>query len=46
LHNQGVDSFWAEVSKFRTVQTANGRLAARRQGQAKAWMWERIEAAL
>ncbi|MDP3325475.1 MAG: methylmalonyl Co-A mutase-associated GTPase MeaB, partial [Hydrogenophaga sp.] len=34
LHNQGVDSFWAEVSKFRTVQTANGRLAARRQHQA------------
>ena len=46
LHNQGVDSFWDEVSTFRTVQTANGRLAARRQGQAKAWMWERIEAGL
>jgi LAO/AO transport system kinase len=46
LHNQGVDSFWAEVMKFRTVQTANGRLAARRQGQAKAWMWERIDAGL
>ena len=46
LHNQGVDSFWAEVSKFRTVQTANGRLAARRQHQAGAWMWERIDAGL
>ena len=46
LHNQGVDSFWAEVSRFRTVQTANGRLAARRQHQAGAWMWERIDAGL
>jgi LAO/AO transport system kinase len=46
LHNQGVDSFWAEVSRFRTVQIANGRLAARRQQQAKAWMWERIDAGL
>jgi LAO/AO transport system kinase len=46
LHNQGVDSFWAEVSRFRTVQIANGRLAGRRQQQAKAWMWERIDAGL
>ncbi|MDO9293287.1 MAG: methylmalonyl Co-A mutase-associated GTPase MeaB, partial [Hydrogenophaga sp.] len=46
LHNQGVDSFWAEVSRFRTVQTANGRLVARRQHQAGAWMWERIDAGL
>jgi LAO/AO transport system kinase len=46
LHNQGVDSFWAEVTRFRTLQTANGRLAARRQLQAGAWMWERIDAGL
>ncbi len=46
LHNQGVDSFWAEVTRFRTLQTANGRLAARRQHQAGAWMWERIDAGL
>jgi LAO/AO transport system kinase len=46
LHHQGVDGFWTEVSKFRTVQTANGRLAARRQHQAKDWMWERIDAGL
>jgi LAO/AO transport system kinase len=46
LHNQGVDSFWTEVSKFRSVQTNNGRLAARRQHQAGAWMWERIDAGL
>jgi LAO/AO transport system kinase len=46
LHSQGVDAFWDEVSKFRTVQTANGRLAERRQHQAGAWMWERIDAGL
>lgn len=46
LHNQGVDGFWAEVAKFRSVQTANGCLAERRQQQATAWMWERIEAGL
>jgi LAO/AO transport system kinase len=46
LLNQGVDSFWAEVSEFRALQTANGRLAMRRQQQARAWMWERIDAGL
>ena len=46
LLGQGVDAFWAEVSAFRRLQTANGRLAARRQQQALAWMWERIDAGL
>jgi LAO/AO transport system kinase len=46
LHGQGVDTFWASVSGFRGLQTANGRLAARRQQQATAWMWERIDAGL
>ena len=46
LHNKGVDGFWAAVSTFRTLQTANGRLAARRQQQALSWMWERIDAGL
>lgn len=46
LHGQGVASFWAAVTEFRTLQTANGRLAARRQQQALAWMWERIDAGL
>ena len=46
LHNRGVDSFWHEVSQYRLLQTANGRLAARRQHQASAWMWERIDAGL
>jgi len=46
LLGQGVDSFWEAVSRFRDLQTANGQLAQRRQQQARAWMWERIEAGL
>lgn len=46
LHNKGVDAFWAAVTQFRTIQTGNGRLAARRQQQSLSWMWERIDAGL
>ncbi|WP_051954124.1 methylmalonyl Co-A mutase-associated GTPase MeaB [Xenophilus azovorans] len=46
LTGAGVDRFWAAVSEFRALQAANGRLAARREKQALAWMWERIEAGL
>jgi LAO/AO transport system kinase len=46
LLGQGVDNFWAAVAEFRSLQTASGRLAARREQQAQAWMWERIEAGL
>jgi LAO/AO transport system kinase len=46
LHNRGVDAFWTAVTEFRQLQQANGRLTARRQQQALAWMWERIETGL
>jgi len=46
LSGRGIDGFWAAVSAFKTVQSANGRLVARRQHQALSWMWERIEAGL
>ncbi|HAL39275.1 MAG TPA: methylmalonyl Co-A mutase-associated GTPase MeaB [Polaromonas sp.] len=46
LHNKGVDAFWAAVTQFKNLQTANGRLTARRQQQSLAWMWERIDAGL
>ncbi len=46
LQGRGVDAFWAEVTRFRTLQQANGRLASRRQHQALSWMWERIDAGL
>jgi LAO/AO transport system kinase len=46
LHGQGIDEFWHQVSSFQTIQSGNGRLAARRQQQSLAWMWERIESGL
>ena len=46
LQGQGVERFWDQVSRFRQLQTDNGRFAAKRQRQAQAWMWERIEAGL
>jgi LAO/AO transport system kinase len=46
LLGTGLDQFWALVTQFKALQTANGQLAARRQQQALAWMWERIEAGL
>ena len=46
LNGHGMDAFWAAVTEFKTLQTASGKLAARRQQQAMAWMWERIDAGL
>ena len=46
LKGEGVDAFWQTVTRFRQLQDASGRLAARRRQQALAWMWERIESGL
>ena len=46
LKNVGVDAFWQAVSRYRELQSASGRLAARRRAQDEAWMWERIDAGL
>ena len=46
LLGHGIDTFWAAVQRFQSLQTEQGRLAARRQHQAMAWMWERISAGL
>lgn len=46
LKSSGVDKFWSEVQRFERLRKANGRLDKRRQSQAQAWMWERIEAGL
>jgi len=46
LHAQGVDHFWQAVSRFRQLQSDNGRLHQRRQQQSLSWMWERVEAGL
>ena len=46
LKGDGVEAFWAEVLDFKVRQTANGKLATRRQRQSLSWMWERIDAGL
>lgn len=46
LLGQGVDAFWAAVTQFKHLQTVSGQLQSRREKQALAWMWERIEAGL
>ena len=46
LQGGGLDAFWAAVSKFVALGDANGQRAQRRQQQALAWMWERINAGL
>ena len=46
LLGKGVDTFWAAVTEFQTLQTANGLFQSRRQNQSLAWMWERIDAGL
>ena len=46
LQGTGVAAFWAKVHDFQTLQLANGKQGARRQSQALAWMWERIDAGL
>jgi LAO/AO transport system kinase len=46
LHGQGLDLLWQEVCRFQTLQTAQGKWSQRRQNQALAWMWERVDAGL
>ncbi len=46
LQGQGVDTFWAAVLQFKSMQFESARFATRRQQQSLAWMWERIDAGL
>ena len=46
LNAQGIDTFWQAVNEFKTLQNSNGKFATKRQQQALAWMWERIDAGL
>ncbi|NUZ08176.1 methylmalonyl Co-A mutase-associated GTPase MeaB [Piscinibacter koreensis] len=41
-----VAAFWAELERFRSVQTASGAFDARRREQALAWLDERIASEL
>ena len=46
LQGEGLEAFWDAVTRFQDLQTANSQLTARRQSQALAWMWERIDSGL
>ncbi|NDH51120.1 MAG: methylmalonyl Co-A mutase-associated GTPase MeaB [Betaproteobacteria bacterium] len=46
LLGQGVAEFWTAVVHFRQLQHDSGAMALRRQRQALAWMWERVDAGL
>ena len=46
LAGTGVAAFWSAVGRFRALQSGNGQLTKRREQQALAWMWERIDAGL
>ena len=46
LTGQGMAEFWADVARFRAMQSAGSRFARRRQQQSEAWMRERLEAGL
>ena len=46
LHNKGVDAFWALVKQFQSLQTANGKLAARRQHQSCTSRWASLASSL
>ena len=46
LQGQGIAEFWDAVRQFQRLQLGDGRLARRRQDQALAWMWERVESGL
>ena len=43
---EGLEEFWQAVQEFYALQRVNGCLEQRRQRQALAWMWERIDAGL
>jgi len=46
LSGQGVDDVWAKIQEYRQAMDANGALADRRAGQARAWMWNELEESL
>ena len=46
LAGPSVASVWAVVESFRAAQRAGDAWLLRRRGQARAWLWERIDAGL
>ena len=46
LEGKGVPELWDNIMRFQQLQKENGKFDTRRQHQAGAWMWDRIEAGL
>ncbi|MBU3628232.1 methylmalonyl Co-A mutase-associated GTPase MeaB [Polynucleobacter sp. AP-Reno-20A-A9] len=46
LEGKGVPELWDKVSRFESLQKANGKFDSRRKEQSGAWMWDRIDAGL
>ncbi len=46
LRATGIDDFWRRVMQFKDAQAQSGQLAARRESQSLAWMWEQIHEGL
>ena len=46
LEGKGVPELWEKIMHFQHLQKTNAKFDARRQQQAGAWMWDRIEAGL
>lgn len=46
LEGKGVPELWEKILHFQHLQKTNGKFDVRRQQQAGAWMWDRIEAGL
>ena len=43
---QGIEEFWQEIERYRTLMEESGALASKRRQQAVAWMWALIESGL
>jgi LAO/AO transport system kinase len=46
LKGTGLQDFWDTIEKYQSIQHGNGEFTIRRQAQALAWMWERVDAGL
>jgi LAO/AO transport system kinase len=46
LKSQGIDAFWDCITQFQQLRRGNGEFDARRRQQARAWMWDTVQARL
>ncbi len=42
----GIDEVWGQVEAYRKVMGEAGEIAARRRGQARAWLWREVDEGL